>query len=69
MKRYFTLQRRPSSWDDYHAGSSNTPPNLTVYDRERVPRETGLLDSNGHKIMTDDAPEPIGFLAKSQTKD
>ena len=49
---------RPHFWFDDLPAEPIAPPQLTVYPSE--PRDTGLVDKDGHAIMA--APEPIGFL-------
>lgn len=58
--RYVTLAKPPKGW----ASEPHVPedrPNCTVYEAEREPRDTGLLDASGVRLFAVEDREPIGF--------
>jgi hypothetical protein len=61
MRRYFAAgspQCRPrADWDDLEAVRLD----IQVYEPERLPVDTGLLDANGVRLWRVDDRPPIGF--------
>lgn len=63
-KRYFTVAA-PATGDVEMWWYRTLPPlsHPTCFEEERRPRDTGLVDARGNKIMTDDPRGRIGFLS------
>lgn len=58
---YVTLANRPRSEDDYII-NDEIERNLTVYEAEPKPQETGLLDKHGTPLYAVCDRAPIGFI-------
>jgi hypothetical protein len=61
MKRRYVTLSRPRM-DEDEIWNTEIERNLTVYERERQPQETGLLDKHGTRLYAINDPEPIGFI-------
>lgn len=61
--RYFPMARAPRAWASEQNGWQERP-TITVFEPERGPRDTGLLDANGVKLYASEEREPIGFRVR-----
>lgn len=59
-RRYVTAWEPDGEW----VYSEVERPSLTVFDQERSPQRTGLLDKYGNELLAVTDPNPIGFLAE-----
>lgn len=59
--RYVPLAKAPASWrsEDYEVWVER--PSVTVWQEEKAPVYTGLLDSAGTRLFRVEEPEPLGF--------
>jgi hypothetical protein len=63
MRRYVVRPRADSeadeTWLNYGPGDRET---IDVFERERAPRDTGLLDARGERLVAIEDANPIGFV-------
>lgn len=65
MTKYFTVPAKAedtATWAGYWYREMSTIQHPTAYEKDRSPRDTGLLDQYGSKIMASDDGQKIGFL-------
>lgn len=60
--RYVAMARPPRAWVSAHEVPEDRP-SCTVWEADREPLDTGLLDELGVRIFRVDDKPPIGFQA------
>lgn len=64
-RRYVVRAVRRAVEDDWAWTETIMPErDISVYETDRAPQPTGLLDSRGNDLLAVNEPNPIGFLAK-----
>lgn len=63
-RRYVTLWSPVGEWTSEPQGSAT----MEVFEQDRSPRQTGLLDKHGHEIFAVDDRQPVGFLRLDEAK-
>lgn len=60
-QRYVPLARAPRAWQSEGGDYWAERPTIAVWETERAPVDTGLLDASGTRLYRVNDPEPIGF--------
>lgn len=60
MKRYVI---KPKDWEgEWYNEPGPQPLTITVWEKERGPQKTGLLDKQGNELFSVNDGEPVGFV-------
>jgi hypothetical protein len=64
IRRYVTLWSPVGEWTGEPQGSAT----MDVFERDRSPRPTGLVDAKGRELFAVDERGPVGFLRLDEAK-